>query len=398
MGMGFAFSWPVLNPSLVGFRSLAGGDLLPVGDYIEGCPSTQALNRPTSVTGVYARYPSQLPPQGARMSEMGEWLPYVRWISLGEGGTPLLDLPSSTPVGRLLLKAEWMNPTGSHKDRASPLVIARATETGARGVACASSGNAGVSLAAYAARVGLACRVIVTASVPAPIRRRLALNGADIVEATSSLGRWSLLAALAQDGWYPATNYSLPASGSSAWGVEGYRSIALELAAELPDGIDAVIAPTARGDLIAGIAQGFAALREAGLWAHARPRVVAVEPFPRLTSVLAGNAAVTDEFAGATRQSSIAGSTATDQGLRAIRDTSGTAVVVDDAGAAAAQSALARQGIALELAAAAPIAALTTLAAQGLLGPKKRVVCIATAGVDRELVASSVHAKDRVVP
>ena len=70
--------------------------------------------------------------------------------------------------------------------------------------------------------------------------------------------------------------------------------------------------------------------------------------------------------------------------------------MVDDAEAAAAQSALARQGIALELAAAAPIAALNTLAAQGLLGPKERAVCIATAGVDRELVASSVHAKDRV--
>ena len=100
------------------------------------------------------------------MSEMGEWLPYVRWRGLGEGGTPLLDFTPSVPVGRLLLKAEWMNPTGSHKDRASPLVLARAIEIGARGIACASSGNAGISVAAYAALVGLPCRVIVTASVP----------------------------------------------------------------------------------------------------------------------------------------------------------------------------------------------------------------------------------------
>ena len=155
------------------------------------------------------------------MSDMGEWLPYVRWRGLGEGGTPLLDLPPSAPVGRLLLKAEWMNPTGSHKDRASPLVLARAIEIGARGIACASSGNAGVSVAAYAALVGLPCRVIVTASVPASVRRRLALHAADVIEATSSQNRWSLLATLARDGWYPATNYSLPASGSSAWGVEG---------------------------------------------------------------------------------------------------------------------------------------------------------------------------------
>src|SRR5215208_612453 len=245
-------SSPARNPDLIGFRSLAGGDLLPVADYLEGCPCGRALERPTSVTGVYKQYASQLPLRGAKMSEMGEWLPYVRWRGLGEGGTPLLDFTPSAPVGRLLLKAEWMNPTGSYKDRASPLVLARAVEIGARGIACASSGNAGVSMAAYAALVGLPCRVIVTASVPASVRGRLALHTADVIEATSSQNRWSLLATLARDGWYPATNYSLPASGSSAWGVEGYRSIALELAAELPDGIDAVIAPTARGDLITG--------------------------------------------------------------------------------------------------------------------------------------------------
>jgi len=146
-------SSPARNPDLIGFRSLAGGDLLPVADYLEGCPSGRALERPTSVTGVYKQYPSQLPLRGAKMSEMGEWLPYVRWRGLGEGGTPLLDFTPSAPVGRLLLKAEWMNPTGSHKDRASPLVLARAVEIGARGIACASSGNAGVSMAAYAALV-----------------------------------------------------------------------------------------------------------------------------------------------------------------------------------------------------------------------------------------------------
>src|SRR3954466_6983137 len=133
-----AFS-PTRNPDLIGFRSLAGGDLLPVADYFEGCPSGRALKRPTSVIGLYKRYPDQLPPRGVRMSEMGEWLPYLRWAGLGEGGTPLLDLPDPAPVDRLWLKAEWMNPSGSHKDRASPLVVARAVETGAPGVACASS-------------------------------------------------------------------------------------------------------------------------------------------------------------------------------------------------------------------------------------------------------------------
>src|SRR5215204_1057266 len=65
-------SSPARNPDLIGFRSLAGGDLLPVADYLEGCPCGRALERPTSVTGVYKQYPSQLPLRGAKMSEMGE--------------------------------------------------------------------------------------------------------------------------------------------------------------------------------------------------------------------------------------------------------------------------------------------------------------------------------------
>lgn len=368
------------NPDLLGFKPLDGGPALPVGDFFAGAPEGA-----TSVAGVYRPHARSLPPAGARMAAMGAWMPYLHWPGMGEGGTPLLDLRPPASIGRLALKAEWTNPTGSHKDRMSPLVLARALELGVRGVICASSGNAALSLAAYAARAALPCRVVVTAAVPEATRRALLAYGAEVLGAADSLARWSIVERLVrEEGWYPATNFSLPAVGSNAWGVEGYRSLAFELAAESPEGWDAILVPTARGDTIWGLAAGFAALREAGLWPHEGPRLVAVEPFPRLSRVLAGAAATGDAFPGSTRQSSIAGATTTDQARRAVLTTRGAALVVDDGAAEAAQAALARQGLFLELCAAAPFAAVPALHAQGLVPEGARVALIGTSAGQRD--------------
>ncbi len=373
------------NPGLIGFRPLDGGPDLPVGDWTEGCPRARAAGTPTSVRAVYAQQPRSLPPAGARMAQAGEWLPYLAWDGLGEGGTPLIELPPPAPLADLRIKAEWMNPTGSHKDRMSPLVVARARERRARGVICASSGNAALSLAAYAARAGIACCVVVGSTVPAATRTALERLGARMIPAGDGIARWTAMRRLVDaEGWYPATNYALPAAGSNAWGVEGYRTLAFELAAEMPDGIDAVVVPTARGDTAHGLATGFQALREAGLWQHEGPRVVAVEPFARVSAVLAGTARTTDDFAGQTQQTSIAGETTTDQAVRAVRDTGGVALVIDDAAAAAAQATLAsRHGLLLELCAAATFAAVPRLA--GMLAPSGgRVVLIGTASAALE--------------
>ncbi|WP_372619473.1 pyridoxal-phosphate dependent enzyme [Falsiroseomonas sp.] len=371
------------NPDLLGFRPLDGGPDLPVGDWPEGCPRARAAGTPTSLAAIYAPRERRLPPPGARMAEAGDWLPYLRWDGMGEGGTPLIELRAPDSLGSLAVKAEWMNPTGSHKDRMSPLVLARAREIGARGVVCASSGNAGVSLAAYAARAGLECCVVVTPAVPDAVRRALHAHGARVLGAHDSTARWTVAARLAAEGWYPATNHALPAVGSSAWGVEGYRTLAFEIAAAMSDGVDAIFVPTARGDTIWGLATGFAALREAGLSRHAVPRLIAVEPFPRLTAVLAGRARITDVFSGNTRQASTAGATTTDQALRAVRESGGAAIVVDDAEAEAAQAALAaRHGLFLELCAAACFAALPRAA--NLLPDGARVVLIGTSAGMRD--------------
>ena len=84
-------------------------------------------------------------------------------VTLGEGATPLLPAPRlSERVGaNVLLKYEGLNPTGSFKDRGMTLAISKAVEDGAKAVVCASTGNTSASAAAYAARAGLTCAVLI---------------------------------------------------------------------------------------------------------------------------------------------------------------------------------------------------------------------------------------------
>src|SRR6202451_1538419 len=86
-------------------------------------------------------------------------------VTLLEGGTPLLEAPRlSQHVGaRVLLKLEGLNPTGSFKDRGMTLAISKAVEEGAKAVVCASTGNTSAAAAAYAARAGLPCAVLLPA-------------------------------------------------------------------------------------------------------------------------------------------------------------------------------------------------------------------------------------------
>ena len=84
-------------------------------------------------------------------------------VTLHEGGTPLLPAPvlSARTGCEVYLKVEGMNPTGSFKDRGMTVAISMAAGRGARSVICASTGNTSASAAAYAARAGLSCAVLV---------------------------------------------------------------------------------------------------------------------------------------------------------------------------------------------------------------------------------------------
>src|SRR5204862_1266883 len=84
-------------------------------------------------------------------------------VTLLEGGPPLLPAPrlSERMGARVLLKYEGLNPTGSFKDRGMTLAISKAVEEGSKAVICASTGNTSASAAAYSARAGLVCAVLI---------------------------------------------------------------------------------------------------------------------------------------------------------------------------------------------------------------------------------------------
>src|SRR5918995_1160422 len=86
-------------------------------------------------------------------------------VSLNEGNTPLIELknlPKLTGKGvRILAKFEGLNPTGSFKDRGMTMAVTKAVEAGAKAIICASTGNTSASAAAYAARAGLTCAVLI---------------------------------------------------------------------------------------------------------------------------------------------------------------------------------------------------------------------------------------------
>lgn len=375
---------PLRNPRLTGFAALDGVARYGVEDLFEGCPRAASAGTPTSVAAVYAGAAAWPSPPGGGMARHAARLPYLRFPTLGEGGTPLLPLPPIAGLGALWLKRESANPTGSHKDRMSPLAVARALEVGARGILAASSGNAAVSAAAYAAAAGLPCRVIVTPALADAYRQAIARSGASLIVCRDSLARWAAAARLVRDeGWFPLTNHRVPPVGSNPFGVEGYKTIAHEIADTLGDAPDAVLVPTARGDLIWGIGAGFAELAREGA-IRRTPRLIAVEPIARLSRVLAGQAAIIDAFPGTTRQFSTAGGTATDASLRAVRDSGGTAIHVPDDAAAAGQAALARLGLDAELCCGGAHAAIAMLRDRGDLREGETAVMILTASAARE--------------
>lgn len=363
-----------LNPRLDGMRCLRCGTIAPMADTLEGCPSCAGEGWPVSMALHYRDLPTSV-------EHIADWLAYPDCPTLGEGNTPVVQLESLAEeigIRDLHLKNEGANPTGSHKDRMSRFVVQRALEIGASTVVAASSGNAGVSLAAYAAAAGLDCVIVTTPTMNPSWRRAIEMHGATLLAAATPEQRWHVVARRVRAGeWYPATNHVIPPVGSNPFGVDGYRSIAFELFAQLGRSQPTdIVVPTSRADLLWGIARGYQDLEQAGLL-KAKPRIHAVEPFDRITRVLAGED-YRGTFPGTSKMVSIGGSTVTFQALDAIALCKGTAVAADETGALEDQACLARHGFYLELSSAAALTGLRRLLSRGIVTPDASVVLLAT--------------------
>jgi len=310
------------------------------------------------------------------------------------GGTPLLAAPrlrAELGMPHLWLKDDTRNPSGSTKDRASQLVVAKAREYGIGTIATASTGNAATALAASAAAAGLEAVVFVPASAPHAKLVQMLAYGARVVRVAGSYDQAFELcrAACERFGWYNRNTALNPFT------VEGKKTAALEIGRQLASGPpDVVVVPCGDGVIISAVAKGFSDLVEAGLLARA-PRLIAVQPAGSnaLVRALASCAETAEPVTGA---ASVADSLVVEApraarlALRQVRATGGAGVAVDDEAIVAAIRRLASAaGVFAEPAAAAALAGLESALERKLLDRAERAVLLVTGSGLKDVPAAA---------
>src|ERR1700682_4217 len=367
-----------------------------------GCPRCRAQGIAVNLTVAYDLAPlAGVTPETFGTTARGLWrfrplLPVrsAHPVSLGEGATPLVHLEllaRRLGLPRLYAKDESQNPTWSYKDRLCATAVTHAVEMGARVIPISSTGNHGASTAAYAARAGLPCVIFTLAAVPDTMKTLMQAYGAAVVACSTSEARWTLMReGIERCGWYPTSGWVVAPIGSNTFGVEGYKTIAYEIAEDLGwTAPDLVAVPSCYSDGLFGIWKGWVELKALGL-VKTRPRMLAAEPFGPLTHALAQHLEAPEKVAGGSSVAfSIASPYGTYQGLAALRGSDGLGMPITDEGIFEAQRALAsEEGLYAEPSAVVGLTAVMQLARGRKLDPDQVVVVVLTSGGLKDYGAS----------
>lgn len=309
-------------------------------------------------------------------------------VSLYEGNTPLLPIPNFVgAIGgdiELYVKYEGLNPTGSFKDRGMTMAVSKALESGARAIMCASTGNTSASAAAYAARAGIRCIVLLPEGAIASGKLAQALiQGAEVIAIRGNFDEALKFVRKLTD--------ELPitlVNSLNPYRIEGQKTGAFEIVDVLGDAPDYLAIPVGNAGNITAYWQGF---REY----NARGRSVRL---PKLLGFQAAGAAPIVENRIFDAPSTVAtairiGNPASWERAVAARDESGGLIdKVTDAEILEAYELLAKtEGIFVEPASAAPLAGIRKLAKRGFFPPGAQVVAICTGhGLKDPDVAMSV--------
>jgi len=304
-------------------------------------------------------------------------------VSLGEGWTPLVRLRRAEqrlPVGKLWMKREEQNPTGSFKARGFSAAISVAAEHGIRKVAVNSNGNAASALAAYAGRAGMEAYVFLPRDCPELIIEECVHYGARtyLVDGYIHDAGNVIADGFQEQGWYPVGTLKEPGR------AEGKKTMGLELAEQLDWRLpDVIIYPTGGGSGVIGMWNAFRQLQALGWIDGALPRFVSVQE--------AGCAPLADAVGAGAPFAPIAGAVKSrPTGMRVpnppdgdilvqiLRSTGGTAVAVTPEEIAAAQKELGAQGISSSPEGGAAWAGLLRLIGDGWIRPQDEVVLFNT--------------------
>ena len=305
-------------------------------------------------------------------------------ITLGEGGTPLLDaatLARQVGIRRLLIKEEGLNPTGTFKARGIAAAVSKAGEMGARGYTMPSAGNAAGAAAAYCARAGAPVKVFMPQDAPDSNKKESIVAGSELnlVDGLISDAGRIAVGIAAEQGLFDLSTLKEPcrAEGKKTMGLE----IAQQLGWRMPD---AIVYPTGGGTGIIGMYKGFQELLELG-WIDGRPpRFYAVQadgcqPIVKAFQDDTDTAAPWPDAATKADGLRVPGPFADYLILQAIRATGGGALAVSDAAMIAAMYRLAAaEGVIACPEGAATLVGLERLLADGSIGPDEEVVLLNT--------------------
>ena len=305
-------------------------------------------------------------------------------VTLNEGGTGLhraQRLGSELGLSNLYIKNEGENPTGSFKDRGMTVGVTKAVELGARHVICASTGNTSASLAAYAARAGIKCTVLIPSGKIAYGKLSQAMiHGAKVLQVKGNFDEaLEFVLKLAEK---HKTIYLL--NSINPFRIEGQKSLGYEICEQLNNETpDRIIVPVGNAGNISAIWKGLKEFYQLGL----------IKKLPKMTGIQAvGSAPIVqaiktdcDKIIPVENPETVATAirigapVSWKKAVNAIRESHGTAETVTDEEILNSQKLLAQiEGIFVEPASAASIAGLNKLIKRGIILEDERVVCVTT--------------------
>lgn len=305
-------------------------------------------------------------------------------VSLAEGGTGLHHckrLGRKLGLKKLYVKNEGENPTGSFKDRGMTVAISKARELGKKKVLCASTGNTAASLAAYSARAGMECIVLMPkGKVAGGKMLQVIMHGAKLIQVRGDFDQALEMAMELAD---KKREFYLMNS-INPFRLEGQKTLAFEILDQLGEKVpDVVMLPVGNGGNISAAWKGFSEFQQLKIVKN-RPRMIGIQaekaaPIARAVKNRQSKIRPIHNPQTIATAIRIGSPVNWPKVLSAIRESSGTAETVTDHQILEAQKELATlEGIFVEPASAASIAGLKKLTDEGRVTPSETIVCVTT--------------------
>ncbi len=376
-----------------------------LGAFFEGCPKCLERGKPAALEVVYDydairpdfeawakgyggmwKFKALLPPSDEKQI-----------VTLGEGDTPLVNirtLNEEVQHPKFYIKNETCNPTWSFKDRLNSCAISMAKQFGFTKVTTATTGNHGSSAAAYAAAAGMQAAIFYHTESPDVQKNAGLAYGALVISGYTIFAKYAV-SMVKEHNWYPCYVMS-PMPIANPYGVEGYKTIAYEIAFQLDGQVfDHQFHPVSAGDGLYGTWKGYTELMRYGIIDRI-PKMYAVQASD-CNPVVQSLEQELDEVLVHPHPRTIALSISDDTGnklvLKAVRKSGGSGVSVTDAEILSAMRLLAKGGVIAEPASATSVAGALKLVKEGIIKKDESVVCVITGtGVKwPEVLASNVE-------